>query len=54
MFLICYEFDNVFWIFLEIRCDDAGIINYYLFIYLFYLAMVEHIRVDPLLFFLVF
>ena len=24
-----------FWIFLEIRCDDAGIINYYLFIYLF-------------------
>ena len=24
-----------FWIFLEIRCDDAGIINYYLFIYIF-------------------
>ena len=22
---------------MEIRCDDAGIINYYLFIYLFYL-----------------
>ena len=35
MFLICFEFCKVFGYFLEIRCDDAGIINYYLYIYLF-------------------
>ena len=28
-----YEFLKVFGYFLEIKCDDAGIINYYLFIY---------------------
>ena len=27
-----YEFFKVFGYFLEIKCDDAGIINYYLFI----------------------
>ena len=26
-----YEFFKVFGYFLEIKCDDAGIINYYLF-----------------------
>ena len=29
-----YEFFKVFGYFLEIKCDDAGIINYYLFIFI--------------------
>ena len=34
-----YEFGKVFGYFLEIRCDDAGIITYYLLLFILLLIM---------------